>query len=330
MKKPELLVTPKNSEEIKTLLNAGADAFILGNAEFQSRGRGDFSFQDMAEGARMIHEQGKKVYLAIDAIMDNDMVNKLRASLKDFCELKIDAIRVADLGAYMIVREMMPGTDVHFSDAMMLTNHVTANYWINKGATRTTLAPEITLEDVLQIKKEATGEVEILIHGASFMFTSRRRLIENYLTFQKEFGKEITLVESGNMLYDEERHLYYPIWENKHGTHILSGSDVCMIDDLSELIDVGVDSFRIDSIADGEHLEKLVSFYKVAVDLCISDRSKYEKARSVLHQEVAKLQMKNRPLDKGFYYKPTIYKVNSDRIEAARREGALGYKNQTK
>ena len=311
MNKPELLVTPKNLDEIERLLAAGADAFILGNGDFQSRGRGDFSFEEMAKGARIIRAQHKKAYIAIDAIMDNNMINKLRASLKDFSNLDVDAVRVADLGAYMLVCEMLPDVPIHFSDAMMLTNYFTANYWIGKGAMRTTLAPEITLDNVLKIKKEAQGEVEVLIHGACFMFTSRRRLIENYLAFQKALGKDVTLSESGNTLYDEERRLHYPIWENEHGTHIFSGTDVCMIDELAELIDAGVDSFRIDSIGNTEQLGKLVSLYRWAIDLCQDDRPRYQKVTSVLYDEACKLQPKHRPLDKGFYYKPTIYKVNT-------------------
>lgn len=309
MAKPELLTSPKNIQEIQLLATAGASAFVIGNARFCTMVRGSFQEKDLEEAVKFVHLRGKKIYLSIDAIFPNALLAELEIYLNEIKHVAFDAIRVADLGAYMLIKQIMPDMPIQFVDAMMLTNHFTVNYWAKIGITRAKLAYELTLDEVLEIKKEATSEIEVLVQGAPLMFTSRRKLVENYLDFQRAVGKHVTVAEAGNLLFDEERNLYYPIIENEHGTHIYGGNDVCMVDDLAELLSAGIDVFYIESFTyEIEELVKIVGLYRMAIDLATNDKEKYHKAGLALYAEVDKRQPEKRNMDRGFYYKPTIYK----------------------
>jgi len=311
-KKPEILVTPKDLAEIKLLAEAGADAFVVGSEKFMICGRGYFDDTEIEGAVELAHRLDKKIYLAVDAIFPNDLLEELATYLQIVEKIKFDGIRYADLGAYMLIKEAIPDIPLHFVDQMMLTNYETVNYWSDRGIHRIRIAPELTLEEILEIKARASCEVEILIQGASMMFTSRRKLVENYLDFQKSVGKGVEISKNENTLYDPERELYYPILENTHGTHIFSGADICMIDDLKELLVAGIDVLYIEGFTyDSENLIKLMMLYKMAIELAVVDPEKYLKVGMALYGEASKLQGKNRKIDRGFYYKPTIYKNQS-------------------
>jgi len=312
MAKPELLINPKNIQEIELLSTAGIDAFVIGDARFGIMVHGSFGEKDLEGAVKTVHAFGKKVYLLIDAIFPNALLAELEIYLHKIKHLPFDGIRVADLGAYMLIKQIMPETPIHLVDAMMLTNYFTVNYWSKRGITRVRLAHELTLSEVLEIKKEATPEIEVLIQGTPLMFTSRRKLVGNYLDFQKRIGKDASLFDDGNFLFDEERDLYYPIIENEHGTHIYGGNDVCMVDDLAELLSAGIDVFYIERQGfETEALVKMVQLYRMSIDLATNDKEKYHKVGPALYAEAAKLQQELRRMDRGFYYKPTIYRNQS-------------------
>ncbi|MCL2558849.1 MAG: U32 family peptidase [Turicibacter sp.] len=312
MTKPELLTTPQSIDEIQVLAEAGAEAFVIGDARFALVVRGSFQEKNLEEAVTVIHELGKKVYLLIDAIFPNALLAELEIYLQAIKHMPFDGVRVADLGAYMLIKDLLPEMPIQFIDAMMLTNYETVNYWADKGIARARLAHELTLDEVLEIKKEAKTKIEVLIQGAPLMFTSRRKLVDNYLDFQKTLGRTMTVAAAGNYLYDAERHLYYPIIENDHGTHIYGGSDVCMIDDLTDLLDAEIDALYIESFThETKELVKLVELYRAAIDLATTDGVKYQQVGRALYGEVEKLQTDKRPIDRGFYYKPTIYKNQS-------------------
>jgi len=308
-KQPELLVAPQNLAELNALAEAGADGFVVGSEQFMMCGRGSFDHVELVQAVERVHQLGKKIYLAVDALLPNRLLAELEVYLTSIRDLPFDGIRYADLGAYMLIKDMLPQASLHFVDQMMLTNYETINYWLARGVSRVKMAPELTLDEVLTIKKEISGKAEVLIHGAVMMFTSRRKLVDNYLTFQKRMGKGIQLSAGDNHLFDSERQLYYPIVENEHGTHIFSGHDVCMIDELKDLLVAGIDVLYIEGFTyQTEQLVKVVQLYKMAIELARVEPKKYEKVGMALYAEVEKQQSENRRLDRGFYYKPTIYK----------------------
>ena len=310
---PELLVAPKSLAEISLLAEAGADAFVVGDARFALDVRASFKGRVLEEAIDLAHSLDKRIYLLADAIFPNALLLQFATYLQEVKSLPVNGIRVADLGAYMLIKQIMPKIPIHLVDAMMLTNYYTVNYWASKGINRVRLAHELTLDEVLEIKNRAKCEIEILIQGAPLMFTSRRRLVDNYLDFQRTIGKDVTLLKDGNFLFDKERDLYYPITQNKHGTHIYGGNDVCLVDDLVELLAAEIDVLYIEGKMYGntESLVQVIKLYKMAIELAAVDSEKYVKIGMVLYNEVEKLQQKFRQTDRGFYYKPTIYKNQS-------------------
>ena len=307
---PELVVGAKNLAEM--VLLEKADAFVIGDARFARVLRGSFDENELVSAVNFAHGAKKKVYLLIDAVFPNDLLVKLKVYLHAVKHILFDGVRVADLGAYLLVREIMPTVGVQFVDEMMLTNYETVNFWASRRIERVRLAHELTLDEVVAIKKNANAEIEVLVQGAPFMFTSRRKLVDNYLEFQRLAGKNVALLSEGNFLFDRDRSLYYPIIENQHGTHIYGGSDVCMIDDLAQLIAIGIDAIYLEGLTyESENYVKIVQLYKMAVELATVDKKKYAQAGRALYVEVEKLQGQFRQTDRGFYYKPTIYKNQS-------------------
>lgn len=309
MKKPELVVTPRNLTEIEALIEAGADAFIIGEEKFGLRLAGHFNFDELRQAVELIKQHDKKVYVAINAIMPNGLLNDLKEYINQIKTLPIDALRFSDPGAYMIAKEVAPQMTLHWSSETLGTNYFTVNYWYDRGVLRTVLAPEMMKESVIETKQQAKGEVEILVHGAICMFQSRRHLVGNYLKFQGQMVEKIQSRDNGYLLFDPERSLYYPVYEDEQGTHIFNGTDVCMIDDLVEFIETGVDSFRIDSVLKStDYVINVTKAYRLAIDLCVEDRSKYDQMGRALYKKMEEIQPKNRQLDRGFFYKPSIYK----------------------
>jgi len=312
MKKPELIVPARDMETISRLIKAGVDGMIVGDARFILCGLGSFTKESLQEAINLGHGHGKKVYFLVDAIMPNALLDEFHHYLQEIKHLPFDGMRVSDLGAYRLIRQVLPEMKLHLVDGMMLTNYETINYWADRGIHRARLAHELTLDEVVDIKKSTKAEIEVLIHGAPLMFTSRRQLVENYLTFQKQLGKQVTVTEGGQHLYDAERDFYYPIACNPHGTHIYGGSDACMVDDLDALVQVGVDAFYLDNFTyEEEAFIKIVELYRVSIDLVLNDPDRYEQVKRALYMEAERWQSPNRPFDRGFYYKPTIYKNKS-------------------
>jgi len=309
MSKPELIVTPHDLSEIEALIEAGADAFIIGEEKFSLRLAGNFEIQDLKRAIDLIKSHHKKVYVAINAIMSNRLLADLKDYLLNIKDLNMDALRFSDPGAYMLAKQLTANIPLHWSSETMGTNYFTVNYWHERGAKRVVLAPEMMKEAVLQTKEHATGEIEILVHGAISMFQSRRNLVNNYFNFHGHIPETVSKLETGYSLLDQERQLYYPIYEDQQGTHIFNGSDVCMIDDLIDFVDSGLDGLRIEGILKTrDYLINVTKAYRMAIDLCVNDREKYLHLGRALFKKLEEIQPENRQLDRGFFYKPLIYK----------------------
>lgn len=309
MKKPELLVTPKKVEDILPLCEAGADAFVIGEERYGLRLAGEFSREDIEKAIELAHSKGKKVYVAVNAIFHNEKIEELYDYLKFVSETKADAAIFGDPAVLMIAKEVAPDLKLHWSTETTATNWYHCNYWGRKGAKRAVLAREINMDAAIEIKENAEVEIEIQIHGMTAMFQSKRSLLGNYFEYQGKALKVENRKQNKNMfLYDEERDNKYPIFEDSNGTHIMSPSDICMIDELQDFIEAEIDSFKIDGILkSSEYIEAVTRLYRQAIDLCVEDPDKYEDEKDELLTEIEKLQPPNRPLDTGFFFKETVY-----------------------
>jgi U32 family peptidase len=309
MKKPELLVTPTSVSHIHDLANAGADAVMIGEQRYGLRLAGEFSRADVAEAVKAAHQYGMKVYVAMNDIFHNDKVDELGDYVRFLAEVGADAIVFGDPAVLMTVREVAPQMKLHWNTETTATNWYTCNYWGRKGAKRAVLARELNMEAILDIKKHAEVEIEVQVHGMTCMYQSKRSLIGNYFEYQgKVMEIERKKYEKGMFLYDKERDNKYPIFEDENGTHIMSPNDICIIDELSEMVDAGIDSFKIDGVLhEQSYTTEVTKLYRRAIDLCAENRAQYEKEKHELLTKIEAIQPKHRPLDTGFFFKETVY-----------------------
>ncbi|MFT8320186.1 MAG: peptidase U32 family protein [Bacillus sp. (in: firmicutes)] len=309
MKKPELLVTPNCIDDIKPLIECGADAFVIGEQKYGLRLAGEFKRQDVKKALELAHANDKKVYVALNAIFHNDKIDELYDYIAFLKEVQADALIYGDPAVLMVAREVAPDMKLHWSTETTGTNWYTCNYWGKRGAKRSVLAREISMDSIIDIKENAEVEIEIQVHGMTTMFQSKRSLLGHYFQYQgKEAEMEEQRLEKDLFLHDNERNNKYPIFEDENGTHIMSPNDICIVDELQDLIDAGIDSFKIDGLLkDSAYIQAVTSIYRKAIDLYCQDADKYEEEKEVFFSEIEKIQPVNRPLDTGFFFKETVY-----------------------
>ncbi|ABO67828.1 MULTISPECIES: peptidase U32 family protein [Geobacillus] len=309
MKKPELLVTPTSVSHIDELAKAGADAVIVGEQRYGLRLAGEFSRTDVAAAVEAARRHGMNVYVAMNAIFHNDKVDELADYVAFVADVGADAIVFGDPAVLLTVRETAPHMKLHWSTETTATNWYTCNYWGRKGAKRAVLARELNMDAILEIKAHAEVEIEVQVHGMTCMYQSKRSLIGNYFEYQgKVMEIERKKYEKGMFLYDKERDHKYPIFEDENGTHIMSPNDLCIIDELGDMVNAGIDSFKIDGILhEPGYITEVTKLYRHAIDLCADDRERYEKEKDDLLAAVEALQPPHRRIDTGFFFKETIY-----------------------
>ncbi|MGE7978736.1 peptidase U32 family protein [Psychrobacillus sp. NPDC093200] len=309
MDKTELLVTPKNIEHIRELIQAGADAFLVGEQYFGLRLAGEFSVEEIAEATKLVREHDKKIYVAMNGIFHNDKVDELGPYMQKMQEIGVDAIVFGDPAVIIAKREAKVTIPLHWNTEQTATNFFTANYWGKRGATRAVLARELSLEEVIEIKENAEVEIEAQVHGMTCMFQSKRSLIGNYFLFQDKAMEVENRSQNNNMfLHDKERSNKYPIYEDQNGTHIFSPNDICMIDELDEFLDAEVDSLKIDGIFhEASYVTEVTGYYRQAIDAYYESRTAYKEIKKELLKKIEAIQPPLRPLDTGFYFKETVY-----------------------
>ncbi|WHY90617.1 peptidase U32 family protein [Neobacillus cucumis] len=309
MKKPEILVTPLSVEDILPLAEAGADAFVVGEQRYGLRLAGEFNREQVQKAIELGHSKGKKVYVAMNAIFHNEKVAELNDYIRFAEEANADAIIFGDPAVLLAARETAPNMKLHWSTETTGTNWYTCNYWGRKGAKRAVLAREVNMDAIVEIKEKAEVEIEVLVHGMSCMFQSKRSLLGNYYEYQgKVMEVENRKLQKNMFLHDKERENKYPIFEDENGTHIMSPNDICIIDELQDMLEVGVDSFKIDGILkSSEYILEVTKAYREAIDLYVKDEELYEDKKEELLAAIEEIQPPNRPLDTGFFFKETVY-----------------------
>ncbi|WP_050615860.1 peptidase U32 family protein [Bacillus testis] len=309
MKKPELLVTPTSVDSITPLIEAGADAFVIGEQRYGLRLAGEFTREDVKKAIDIAHHKGKKVYVAMNAIFHNDLVDELSDYLAFLKEAKADAVIFGDPAVLMAAKEVAPDMKLHWNTETTATNWFTCNYWGTKGAKRAVLAREINMDAILEMAEHSEVELEVQVHGMTCMFQSRRSLVGNYFEYQ---GKQLPIEEiranRTMFLHDDERNNKYPIFQDANGTHIMSPNDICIIDELQEMIEAGISSFKIDGILkDESYLASVTKLYRKAIDSCVEDPAVYDEIKDSLLSEIESIQPVNRKVDTGFFFKETVY-----------------------
>ncbi len=309
MNKPEILTTARSMEELHRVLQAGADAVIIGESRWGMRLPGDFLLSDIESAVMAARGYGAKIYVSVNKIMDNEDLRGLPEYLDALLSKSVDAIIFGDPALLSAYRDLSATISLHWNAEMTSTNYASANYWGARGASRVVLARELNMDQVLEFKQNTTLEVQVQVHGATNIYHSRRNLIRSYLdhrqvqTATQDFGlgRGLYLVEN------ERQELSHPVYEDGGGTHIMSADDLCMLDNLPELIDGGVDSLKIEGLLKPiAYNETVVRAYRQAVDRYAADPDRYEMDPQWL-TSIRQLQDPRRELTYGFYYKEQVY-----------------------
>ncbi|KGO14446.1 peptidase U32 [Clostridium botulinum] len=281
MKKPELLAPAGNLEKLKTAINFGADAVYLGGSRLNLRAFADnFTDDELQEGIKYAHDRGRKVHVTINVFPRNEDFNGLEEYLKKLYEFNVDAIIVSDPGIIMTARETVPNLEIHLSTQANTVNFKTINFWYKQGVKRTVLARELTLEEIKTIREkiEKDCELEAFVHGSMCMSYSGRCLLSNYMTGRdSNRGACAQPCRYKYYLMEEKREgEYFPILEDDKGTYIMNSKDMCMIEHIPELVQSGIDSFKIEGrMKSSFYVATVVKAYREAIDAYFEDPENY-------------------------------------------------------
>ncbi|MEK3882747.1 peptidase U32 family protein [Paenibacillus sp. PL2-23] len=307
--KPELLVTASGMEELQRLMEAGADAFVIGEARYGSRLAGEFTLDMIREAASILHARDKRIYVAINNLIDNKTLETLPQYMEGLHEAKVDGIVFGDPAVLMAAKAHAPGIALHWNAEMTSTNYATAEYWARRGASRFVVAREINMEQIEEMKAKSKLALQVQVHGMTNIYHSKRTLVNSYLDHkgQEQGGREVDR-ERGLYLMEAERpDERYPIYEDANGTHIMSSDDICMLENLHELLVICVDSLKIEGILKSiEYNEVVVKAYRQAIDAYLADPEGYEFQEEWL-DAIRDVQDPKRELTYGFFYKEQVY-----------------------
>lgn len=248
----ELLVTANNLEEIRCYGGAGADAFLIGDKHFAIKCSDYFNIDEMELAIKMTKEQGKKIYLLVNALYHNDELKELKDYIFSVCKLGIDALVFEDPAVYSIVSELNCGLPLHLSSGSMITNSGVINFWESYGVKRAELARELTVEEIIAIVANTEMKLVVQVYGRTAIFYSRRQLVSSYLEYI-DYAPDEEWVASNNddflFLREHERpEKIFPLIEDQHGTHLFSDQLVDHRSALADLLSAGIQVFKIDGL----------------------------------------------------------------------------------
>ena len=249
------------------------------------------------------HRHGVRVHCTINTMPRNDEIARLPEHLERLNDAGVDALIVADLGAFTLAGKYAPRCQRHVSTQASVSNYETARAWYDLGASRVILAREVGLEEIRTIREKTPADLEIeaFVHGAMCVSYSGRCLLSNYMTGRDSSrGACAQPCRYQYALMEEKRPgEYFPVEEDAKGTYILNSRDMCMIDHLADLMDAGLDSLKIEGRAKSAYYAAIVTG---AYRHCLDDAAAGRPADSVWRDEVE--HVSHRPYSTGFYYGP--------------------------
>lgn len=312
MRKLELLSPAGDMERLKMSVLYGADAVYLAGTSFGMRSfAGNFSPEELPQAVRYAHDHGVKCHVTVNTMPRNDEVAQLPAYLEQLDSAGVDALIVADLGAFMLAGKYAPHCERHISTQQSIANYACAQSWFDLGATRVVLARECSLDEIRTIRQKVDPklEIETFGHGAMCVSYSGRCLLSNYMTGRdSNRGACAQPCRYQYALMEEKRPgEYFPVFEDEKGTYILNSRDMCTIDHLKDLMDAGIDCIKIEGRAKSAYYAAIVTG---AYRHCIDDVAAGRETDPIWRDEVE--HVSHRIYSTGFYYgQPGQYVENS-------------------
>jgi putative protease len=306
MRKTELLIPAGSLETLKTAVIYGADAVYLGGEAFGLRAKAkNFTQDEIRQGIAFAHEHGVKVYITANILAHNDDLTGVEEYFQELKEIQPDALIISDPGVFAIAKRIIPDMEIHISTQANNTNYGTFLFWQQLGAKRVVTARELSLAEIKEIRSKIPEDLEIesFIHGAMCMSYSGRCLLSNYMT-----GRDANQGACSHpcrwkySIVEEQRPgEYMPVFENERGTYIFNSKDLCMIEYIPEMIDAGIDSFKIEGrMKTALYAATVTRTYRKAIDDYQKDPKIYEANLDWYRSEIGKCTY--REFTTGFYF----------------------------
>ena len=306
MRKPELLIPASSLEVLKTAVIFGADAVYIGGEAFGLRAKAkNFTPDEMREGIAFAHEHGVKVHVTANILAHNYDLEGAANYFRELAEIKPDAIIVADPGMVMLAKANCPDIEIHISTQANNTNYMTFRFWYDQGIRRVVCARELSLVEIKQIRENIPKDMEIecFIHGAMCISYSGRCLLSNYFTGRDANHGACTHPCRWKYAVVEESRPgeYLPVYENERGTYIFNSKDLCMIEHIPEMLDAGIDSFKIEGrMKTALYVATVARTYRKAIDAAVQGKEAFEEILSWAKEEISKCTY--RQFTTGFYF----------------------------
>ncbi len=288
---PELCVPAGNLNILKYAVAYGADAIYIGGGKFNLRTMGDnFSADELLLAVEYAHSNSRKIYLALNAIIDESELGELEKYISGIKNLDFDAVIISDPGVFQKVRQIIPDARIHISTQASTSNHQSVNFWGNLGASRINLARELSCADIREICSLSNIEIEVFVHGALCISYSGRCMLSKYMS-----GRDANKGSCSHTcrwkyyLMEEKRpNAYFPVYQDKRGTYIYNSRDLCLLPELEKVVDTGAASLKIEGRMKTENYVSRVTWvYRQALDL-IKEGKFTEQKKSYLLNELDK------------------------------------------
>ena len=312
MRKLELLSPAGDMERLKMAVLYGADAVYLAGTAFGMRAfAGNFTPEELPQAVKFAHDHGVKAHVTVNIMPRNDEVALLPQYLEQLDDAGVDALIVADLGAFTLAGKYAPHCERHISTQQSIANYECAQAWFDLGAQRVVLARECSLKEVAEIRRKVDPklEIETFGHGAMCVSYSGRCLLSNYMTGRdSNRGACAQPCRYQYALMEEKRPgEYFPVFEDEKGTYIMNSRDMCMIDHLKDLMAAGIDCIKIEGRAKSAYYAAIVTgAYRHVIDDIYAGRE----IDRVWRDEVD--HVSHRIYSTGFYYgEPGQYTAHS-------------------
>ena len=301
-----MLIPAGSLEVLKTAVNYGADAVYIGGDVFSLRAKAkNFTKEEMIQGIAYAHSKNVKVYVTANIFAHNYDLKEAEEYFKEMAQIKPDGLIISDPGMFTLAKTFCPDVERHISTQANNTNYMTFRFWYEQGAKRVVNARELSLAEIKEIRANIPEDMEIesFIHGAMCISYSGRCLLSNYFTGRDANRGECTHPCRWKYAINEETRPgeFLPVYENDRGTYIFNSKDLCMIEHIPEMIDAGIDSFKIEGrMKTALYVACVARTYRKAIDDFLESEQKYRDNMDWYLSEISKCTY--RQFTTGFYF----------------------------
>ena len=305
MGRPEILAPAGDFEKLRYAVAYGADAVYLSGKSYGMRtASGNFTEDELRQAVAYCHARGVKCFVTVNVMPRSDEIDRLPAYFELLEDIHADAVIIADLGVFPLVQKYAPHVHLHVSTQASVVNYSAARMYHELGAHRIVLARELPLSEIAEIRRRTPKELELetFVHGSMCVSYSGRCLLSNFMANRDANHGNCAQPCRWNYTLMEEKRPgeYFPVYEDDRGTYLFNSKDMCMIEHIPELVEAGIDSFKIEGRVKTAYYAAVVTgAYRRALDLYIRDPARYA-LPDAIRGEV--LKVSHRAYYTGFYF----------------------------